>query len=175
MSKLIDITNTSLDGYVEDETGAFDWVIPDQVQPFITELLRPIGTQVPGIGASQSAESWSPDGQAIAYTAVTPEAGAHIMVTSLDDHASHPFADIKAPAGSPKFSPDGRWLAYCSNESGKTQVYVQAFPGPGAKIQVSNDGGTDPVWRRTGGELYFRNGDQMMAVSVSTAATFTAG
>lgn len=131
--------------------------------------------QLPGTGVSQSAESWSPDGRAIAYTATTPEAGSHIMVASLDDHQSHPFADIKAPAGSPKFSPDGRWLAYCSNESGKAQVYVQAFPGPGAKIQVSNDGGTDPVWKRTGGELYFRNGDKMMAVSVSTAPTFTAG
>jgi Tol biopolymer transport system component len=131
--------------------------------------------QVPGIGAQQSAESWSPDGQTIAYTAVNPEAGAHIMVTSLDDQASHLFADFKAPAGSPKFSPDGRWLAYCSNESGKAQVYVQAFPGPGLKTQVSNDSGTDPVWRRTGGELYFRNGDQMMVVSVSTAPTFTAG
>jgi hypothetical protein len=48
MSKLIYITNTSLDGYVEDETGAFDWVIPDQVHPFITELLRPIGPPVYG-------------------------------------------------------------------------------------------------------------------------------
>jgi len=53
-------------------------------------------------------------------------------------------------------------------------VYVQAFPGPGAKIQVSNDGGTDPVWKRTGGELYLRNGDKMMAVAVSTAPIFTA-
>ncbi len=131
--------------------------------------------QLPGIGVSQSAESWSPDGRAIAYTATTPEAGSHIKVMSIEGHESHPFADIKAPAGSPKFSPDGRWLAYCSNESGKPQVYVQAFPGPGAKIQVSNDGGTDPVWKRTGGELYFRNGDKMMAVSVSTAPTFTAG
>lgn len=81
---------------------------------------------------------------------------------------SRRFADINAPAGSPKFSPDGKWLAYCSNESGKPQVYVQAFPGPGAKIQVSNDGGTDPVWKRSGGELYFRDGDKMMAVTVST-------
>src|SRR5438128_9912043 len=97
------------------------------------------------------------------------------MVESLDDHLSHAVVDVKAPAGSPKFSPDGRWLAYCSNESGKPQVYVQAFPGPGAKIQVSGDGGTDPVWKQTGGELYFRYGDKMMAVSVSTAPTFTAG
>jgi serine/threonine-protein kinase len=54
-------------------------------------------------------------------------------------------------------------------------VYVQAFPGPGAKIQVSNDGGTDPVWKRTGGELYFRYRDKMMVVAVSTASTFAAG
>jgi hypothetical protein len=98
------------------------------------------------------------------------------MVESLEgDHESRPFADIKAAAGSPKFSPDGRWLAYCSNETKKPQVYVQAFPGPGPKIQVSSDGGTDPVWKRTGGELYFRNGDKMMAVAVSTTPTFTSG
>jgi hypothetical protein len=84
------------------------------------------------------------------------------------------FAREKAPEGSPKFSPDGRWLAYCSNESGKPQVYVQAFPGPGAKIQISSDGGTDPVWKRKGGELYYRNGDSMMAVTVSTAPKLTA-
>ena len=69
----------------------------------------------------------------------------------------------------------GRWLAYCSMESGKPQAYVQAFPGPGPKIQVSTDGGTDPVWKRSGGELYYRNGDSMMVVNVSTAPTFTAG
>ena len=132
--------------------------------------------QMPGTGISQNAESWSPDGHAIAYTAITPELGSHIMVESLEgDHQSRPFVDTKAPSGSPKFSPDGRWLAYCSNESGKAQVYVQAFPGPGAKIQVSNDGGTDPVWKRAGGELYFRNGDKIMAVAVSTTPTFTAG
>jgi eukaryotic-like serine/threonine-protein kinase len=131
--------------------------------------------QLPGNGVSQSAESWSPDGRVIAYTATTNEPGSHIMVTSLEDRQSHSIVDIRATAGSPKFSPDGRWLAYCSSESGTPHVYVQAFPGPGAKIQVSADGGTDPVWKRTGGEIYFRNGDKMMAVSVSTAPTFTAG
>jgi len=52
---------------------------------------------------------------------------------------------------------------------------VQAFPGPGAKIQISNDGGTDPVWGRRISELYYRNGDSMMAVAVLTAPTFKAG
>jgi len=132
--------------------------------------------QLPGTGISQSAESWSPDGHSLAYTAITPEAGAHIMIESLEgDHQSRPFAEIRAAAGSPKFSPDGRWLAYCSNESKRPQVYVQAFPGPGPKTQVSSDGGTDPVWKRSGGELYFRNGDKMMAVQVSTIPNFTAG
>jgi hypothetical protein len=91
------------------------------------------------------------------------------------DSKPRPLDDNKYAEGSPKFSPDGRWLAYCSNESGKPQVYVQAFPGPGPKTQVSNDGGTDPVWRRSGGELFYRNGDSMMAVPVSTASGFTAG
>ncbi len=51
-------------------------------------------------------------------------------------------------------------------ESGKAQIYVQAYPGPGAKIQISSDGGTDPVWKRSGGELFYRSGDSMMAVAV---------
>jgi hypothetical protein len=98
------------------------------------------------------------------------------MVAPLDGNRPAEAFDIqKAPEGSPKFSPDGRWLAYCSNESGKPQVYVQAFPGPGAKIQISNDGGTDPIWKRSGGELFYRNGDSMMAVPVSTAHTLSAG
>jgi len=132
--------------------------------------------QLPGTGISQNAESWSPDGETIAYTAVTQEQGSHIMVSSLaGSQESRLFVDVKAAAGSPKFSPDGRWLAYCSSETKQPQVFVQAFPGPGAKIQVSNDGGTDPVWKRTGGEIYFRNGDKMMAVAVSTTPTFAAG
>jgi serine/threonine-protein kinase len=132
--------------------------------------------QVPATGVTQSAESWSPDGRSILYTAVEPGIPPNIMVARLDgDHRAELVDKEKAPEGSPKFSPDGHWLAYCSNESGRPQVYVQAFPGPGAKIQISNDGGTDPVWKQTGGELYYRNGDSMMAVPVSTAPTFKAG
>jgi len=131
--------------------------------------------QVPASGSSQSAESWSPDGRAIAYTVATFSTPPAIMVARLDGGQAEVFAGGKAPAGSSKFSPDGRWLAYCSNESGRPEVYVQAFPGPGPKIQISNQGGTDPVWKRGGGELYYRNGDSMMSVDVSTTAPFTAG
>jgi serine/threonine-protein kinase len=98
------------------------------------------------------------------------------MVAHLGgDLSAESFGKEKAPEGSPKCSPDGRWLAYCSSESGKPQVYVQAFPGPGPKIQISNDGGTDPVWKRNSGELFYRNGDSMMAVVVTTAPEFKAG
>ena len=97
------------------------------------------------------------------------------MVASLEGDGSRPFTDIKASAGSPKFSPDGHWVAYCSNESGKPQVYVQAYPGPGPKIQVSDQSGTDPVWRKIRGELYYRDGDKMMVVDVRASPTFSAG
>jgi Tol biopolymer transport system component len=131
--------------------------------------------EVNAAGVSQSAESWSPDGHTLLYTTGRPGYAPNIMVASLAGEGSvHPLEETKFAEGSPKFSPDGRWLAYCSNESGKPQVYVQAYPGPGAKVQISSDGGTDPVWKRNGGELFYRNGDSMMAVAVSTAPMFRA-
>jgi Tol biopolymer transport system component len=133
---------------------------------------------VPATGVWQSAESWSPDGTAIAYTVGQAGLGIPpgILVAPLEGgRPVQPFSTTTFAQGSPKFSPDGRWLAYCSNESGKPQAYVQAYPGPGPKIQVSTDGGTDPVWKGAGGELYYRNGDSMMAMDVATAPTFSAG
>jgi predicted Ser/Thr protein kinase len=131
---------------------------------------------VPAAGVSQSASSYSPDGQTIAYTAAAPGVPPKVTVVALQgDRTPRPLDNSRYAQGSPKFSPDGHWLAYCSNESGKPQVYVQAFPGPGAKIQVSSDGGTDPVWKRTGGELFFRNGDSMMRVPISASPAFANG
>jgi len=65
-------------------------------------------------------------------------------------------------------------MAYVSNESGRAEVYVQPYPGPGAKRQISTEGGNEPVWARDGEELFYRNGDQMMAVEVTTEPTFSA-
>lgn len=127
-------------------------------------------------GYSQSFESYSPDGRAVVYTLQDRGLPSKIAVLQLaGDAKPRPLDETKFAQGSPKVSPDGRWLAYCSSESGKPQVYVQAFPGPGAKIQVSNEGGTDPVWRRNGRELFYRNGDSMMALAVSTGSGFSAG
>jgi Tol biopolymer transport system component len=131
---------------------------------------------VPAVGVSQSAGSYSPNGQAIAYTAAAPGTPPKVTVVPLEgDRTPRPLDNSRYAQGSPKFSPDGRWLAYCSNESGKPQVYVQAYPGPGSKTQVSSDGGTDPVWKRTGGELFYRDGDSLMAVPVSPGPSFANG
>jgi hypothetical protein len=67
-----------------------------------------------------------------------------------------------------KFSPDGKWIAYDSNESGRSEVYVQAFPGPGTKLQVSTDGGAQPQWKRDGRELFFVGlDDRLMAALIA--------
>jgi serine/threonine protein kinase len=133
--------------------------------------------QVLGAGISQSPGSYSPDGGAIAFTMnVNTAAPPKVAVVQLEgDRTPRPLDDSRYAQGSPKFSPAGRYLAYCSNESGRSQVYVQAFPGPGPKVQVSSEGGTDPVWRRDGQELFYRNGHSMMVVSVVNGPTFTAG
>jgi eukaryotic-like serine/threonine-protein kinase len=130
--------------------------------------------QIQGIGQSQSVGSYSPDGRAMVYLIMGQGVPPKLAIAPLDGQgAPQPLGESRFAEGSPKVSPDGRWLAYCSNESGRPQVYVQAFPGPGPKVQVSNDGGTDPVWRRTGEELFYRNGDAMVAVPVTP--TFSAG
>jgi len=81
----------------------------------------------------------------------------------------------KSQTGAGKFSPDGKWVVYCSQESGKAEVYVQPWPGPGPKIQISSDGGWDPLWRADGKEIFYRNGPRMMVVAVSTGTPFQAG
>ncbi len=82
----------------------------------------------------------------------------------------HPFAD---PV--PQFSPDGRWPVYISDESGRFEIYVQPYPGPGGKWQISTEGGTEPMWNPNGRELFYRSGDKMMAVDIATQPSFAAG
>jgi serine/threonine-protein kinase len=66
-------------------------------------------------------------------------------------------------------------MAYISDESGRFEVYVRPYPGPGGRWQVSLDGGTEPVWSPTGREIFYRNGDQMMAATVTTTGAFEVG
>ncbi len=75
-----------------------------------------------------------------------------------------------------RLSPDGRWIAYVSQESGRREVFVQSFPPSGGKWQISNNGGTEPFWRRDGKEIYFIEGSEFKAVEVKPAgSSFEAG
>jgi serine/threonine-protein kinase len=119
--------------------------------------------------------SWSGDGQLLAFGELRPNTGRDISVLRLSDRKAQPFLQTRFTEGAAAFSSDGRWLAYTSDESGRTEVYVQPYPQPGGKWQISTEGGAEPVWNRNGRELFYRNGDKMMSVDISTQPTFAAG
>jgi Tol biopolymer transport system component len=120
--------------------------------------------------------SFSPDGRFLAFVEQNSSTGWDIGILPLEGERK-PQTFLRTPfnESTPMVSPDGRWLAYTSNESGRYEIYVQPFPAPGEKVQISSSGGFDPVWARTGRELFFRTGNKMMAVPFQTGARFVAG
>jgi Tol biopolymer transport system component/tRNA A-37 threonylcarbamoyl transferase component Bud32 len=125
---------------------------------------------------SQYAQSWSPDGRYILFRRDDETHGADIAALPLAPGAK-PFVYISGSTDQTQsqFSPDGTWVAYASNESGRPEVYVQRFPASGAKWQVSSSGGEQPRWRRDGRELFFIGADRrLMAVAVRSAGVFDA-
>ena len=122
------------------------------------------------------AKSWSSDGRFLSYQEQHPTTGFDIRVIPLDgDRAPESFVATPATETHLRFSPNGRWVAYMSTESGRAEVYVRPFPGPGGAIPISTDGGTLPMWSADGGALFYRNGDTMMVVTVDTGVSFSAG
>jgi hypothetical protein len=130
----------------------------------------------------QVPSSWSPDGQTLAFVQFHPITGNDILTLSVaGDRRPRALLETGSNEQYPEFSPDGRWLAYTSDESGRAEVYVQPYPGRGPRQQVTVDGATAPAWARNGRELFYRAaGDavglmKIMAVPVTTRPTFTAG
>ena len=115
--------------------------------------------------------SWTPGGEDLVFVEFDPETRGDIWVLSEDGEAK-PWIATEFQEGYPQLSPDGRWLAYISNESGRYEVYVQPYPGSGEKITVSSDGGFEPTWSPDGRELFYRKGKHMMAVSIQTTPGF---
>jgi serine/threonine-protein kinase len=132
--------------------------------------------------------SVSPDGNLLILQrpkagAAAAEGGA-VSVLSLPDGSSgngkpESFLESQFTKNEVQFSPgpvgSPRWVAYQSNESGRNEIYVVPYPGPGGKSQISTDGGTTPRWASNGRELFYRNGDKVMAVEVQTGAAFSTG
>jgi dipeptidyl aminopeptidase/acylaminoacyl peptidase len=116
--------------------------------------------------------SWSADGRFILYVISSQRTGNDILVLPLSgDRKPFPFLQTEAQENWAAFSPDGRWVAYSSNESGQVEVYVAAFPpvASGRTWRVSKGGGSQARWRRDGKELYFISSDRMiMAAAVNT-------
>jgi len=123
----------------------------------------------------QTTRSLSSDGQLLAFNQINPTTQRDIWVLQLSDRKAQPFLNTRFNEGAPQFSPDGHWLTYVSDESGGPEIYVQPYPGPGGKWQISTDGGTEPLWSHNGRELFYRNGTRMMAVDVTTQPAFSAG
>jgi serine/threonine-protein kinase len=122
----------------------------------------------------QREPSWSRDGTLLAFTDFHPDTRWDLWILSPDG-LPHPFLVTPASERAPTFSPNGKWIAYQSDASGRKEIYVQPFPGPGIRYLVSTNGGKEPVWSHDGRELFYRENTAVMAVSVEVGDSFRAG
>ena len=122
--------------------------------------------------------SWSPDGATLAFVEAH-DTGWDRDILLLDSRSRRitPFLNSRAFEGYPEFSPDGRWITYVSEESGRREVYVRPFPRPGSKWVISQNGGQEPLWARNGKQLFYRSTDgrQMWVADVRVDGSFSVG
>jgi hypothetical protein len=130
------------------------------------------------------ADSFSPDGSVLAFFSNSPETGYDLWLLRLEGidpyeaKPPEPEVFLKTPFGEAfaRFSPDGRWIAYQSDESGRYEIYVTAYPGPGGRIQISRNGGEYPLWSPNGREIYYSSMDgRYYAVEVTFTPEIQAG
>ena len=129
-----------------------------------------------GEGNHQHLGAWSADGRSIVFSVRDTGGDWRIArgVVENERWKVEPLIQSVFGAQSPALSPDGQWIAYVSRESGRGEVYVQPFPAGSGKWQISTDGGAEPVWARSGKELFYRNDDRFMVAAVTTGASFSA-
>ena len=146
-------------------------------------LLETLGAEADGSGAEEvlwtsdyhmHVESWTPpNGQALLFTEIHPQTREDLWVLRLEgDSVAQPLIQTAFREFGGRVSPDGRWLAYVSDESGRFEVYVQAYPNLGRKVPVSTGGGTQPVWGKSGRTLYYRGEDAVIEVTVTPGDQF---
>jgi serine/threonine-protein kinase len=131
--------------------------------------------------ASQTPAAFSPDGRTLVYheQGPSPKTGYDLWMLPLQgERKPQPFLQTPFNERNARLSPDGRWLAYVSDESGRFEVYVRPFPGPGGKWQISTEGAAEVTWSAKGNELFYRTGsprEKMMVVDIQTQPSFSAG
>jgi serine/threonine-protein kinase len=123
---------------------------------------------------SQRPSSWSRDGGLLAFAEESPS-GSTIWIFSMKERRTELFSRSRASEGYPSFSPDGRWLAYASNETGAPEIYVRPASGAAGKWRISTGGGLYPLWAASGRELFFRYGDRLLAADVTSEPVFASG
>jgi Tol biopolymer transport system component len=118
---------------------------------------------------NESPLDWSRDGRFLLFLGQSAKTDFDVWVLPLTgDKKAFPIAQSPFNETPATFSPDGRWVTYCSNESGRVEVYAVPFPGPGPRVQISVGGGVAPRWRRDGRELYYSTAKGVVAVAVET-------
>ena len=121
-------------------------------------------------------DSMTPDGTSLIFTSVSAATGDDLWVMPLDgDRKPRPLVQTPFNERNGAISPDGKWLAYQSNQSGRFEVYVTTFPEGGRKLAVSTDGGFDPVWAHSGRELFFSSARATMAAEITMRPEFSVG
>jgi dipeptidyl aminopeptidase/acylaminoacyl peptidase len=118
---------------------------------------------------TQFASDWLRDGSALLVTEQAGDNRYDVLVQPADGSAARPYAATPADETAARASPDGRWVAYTSDESGRAEVYLDAYPRPARRVRVSSGGGVHPVWRGDGRELYYWRGDALVAVRLGAA------
>ena len=136
-----------------------------------------------GLGAEEILEDnkepqylndWSPDGSAMVYMNFAGGQGPRLWIFDLREKKRRPLLGTKFPEAEAQFSPDGKWLAYASEETGRSEIYVVPYPDLSRKIQISDSGGSQPRWRRDGRELFYIAPDaKLMSAAVRSGAAFS--
>jgi serine/threonine-protein kinase len=137
-------------------------------------LMRPVGAGNPSVLATragtQFASDWLRDGSALLVTEEAGENNRDIIIQPVDGSAPWPFAATGADETAARVSPDGRWVAYTSDQSGRSEVYLASYPRPAHRVSISPDGGAHPVWRADGRELYYWNNGTLIAVRLDAVS-----
>jgi serine/threonine-protein kinase len=165
----LDVENTA------QGLGRLNWLSADGSNP-------PEPLTIEAARQHETPTSFSPDARVLLFDRLSfansgsSNTGWDIFVWPLrGERNAFAFLQTRFDERGARFSADGRWVAYHSNESGRYEVFVRPFPGPGPKWQISAEGGAEPRWTQNGRELFYRNGDKMMAVEVENKPTFRAG